>query len=77
MRDNQDTIRRLKSIEGHEDRFSTVPTWLWPALGGAVVMLAVFWFALHYKPEVALKKDISQPPALTQIEKPAVVLTEY
>ncbi len=63
-------VRAIKSIEGHEDKISTVPAWLWPALVGAAVILTALLFAVGYKPEVAPREEISQakPSAGTDLK---------
>jgi type II secretory pathway predicted ATPase ExeA len=58
-------VRAIRSIEGAEDRISTTPAWLWPALGGVVLVSAAAWFALSYLPQMDLKSDNVPPPAAT------------
>jgi general secretion pathway protein A len=66
-------VRAIRSIEGEGDRISTVPVWLWPAIGCVVLIFATAWFAYQYKPKMALQSDITQPPQVAQVEKPAAV----
>ena len=62
--------RAIKSIEGHEEKVSTLPGWLLPALGGSVVVLAALWVALQYNSGVLFRKDIPEAPAVAYIDKP-------
>ncbi len=74
-------VRAIRSIEGEGDRISTAPMWLWPAIGCAVLVFAAVWFTVSYKPQMALKSAITQPPAVTArkevpVEPPPVAKVE-
>ena len=65
-------VRAIRSIEGEGDRISTTPVWLWPAIGGAVLVLATVWFAVSYQPSVKpMVAGSSAPAQIAQVEKSA------
>jgi hypothetical protein len=65
-------VRAIQSIEGQEDRISMIPNWLYPALGGALVLLAVLWFALSDKQEAPAPVPPPVQEQVAAVEKPAV-----
>ncbi|MDX1776658.1 MAG: AAA family ATPase, partial [Desulfobulbales bacterium] len=69
-------VRAIRSIEGNEDKISTVPGWLLPVLGGAAVIVAALWVALQYNSGTPQKADTAQEKTVAQVEKPAKLVAE-